>query len=308
MRDPYQTLGVGRAASDADIKKAYRALAKKYHPDLAPNDKVIAEKFKEVSAAYDILGDTGKRGQYDRGEIDADGNPQNPFANAGRANAGRAGRRGDPFGDGGFGFGFDFGGGRGHAETDDIFSDFFSQRRQERRASPQKGRDLEYELEITFEEAVRGATRPVRLSQDKALNVKVPPGMDTGQIIRLKGQGMPGVHGGKAGDALIRVSVKHDPDFTRIGDNIEVKTAVPLSTAVLGGKVTIRTVDGPVSVSVPRQSSSGTRLRLKGKGVVRKDGTRGDQFAIVQIMLPDPPDPELERLLAQRGTSHNYTV
>ena len=191
---------------------------------------------------------------------------------------------------------------------DDIFSDFFSQRRQERRAAPQKGRDMEYQVEISFEDSIRGVTKPVRLSKDKKLNVKIPPSMEDGQIIRLKAQGLPGLHGGRSGDALVKVLITHDPDFRRVGDNIEAAVSVPLSTAVLGGKITIRTVDGPVSVTVPRQSSSGTRLRLKGKGIVRKDGTRGDQFAVVQIILPDPPDPELERLLAQRGNEHNYTI
>lgn len=310
MKDPYQVLGVAKSASDADIKKAYRALAKKYHPDLAPDDKIIADKFKEVSAAYDILGDASKRKQFDRGEIDADGNPKGFGGGAGgfggRRKSGRAGA--DPFADA-FGFGFDFNSGRGStAGEEDIFADFFSQRRQERRATPQKGQDQELTIEITLEESIQGTSKPVKLLRGKTVNVKIPAGIEAGQVVRLKGQGHLGIHGGADGDALVSITVKPNSNFTRIGDNIESHTAVPLATAVLGGKVTIHTVDGPVSVTVPKQSSSGTRLRLKGKGVPKKDGTRGDHFAIVQIMLPDPPDPELERLLAQRGTSHNYTV
>ena len=177
MKDPYQILGIAKTATDSSIKKAYRELAKKYHPDLAPDDKIIADKFKEVSAAYNILGDSDKRAQFDRGEIDALGNPRYPFSGGRNGSA-------DPFGEG-FGFGFDFGGQRAaRGASDDIFSDFFSQRRQERRATPQKGRDMEYQLEISFEDSIRGVTKPVRLSKDKKLNVKIPPSMENGQIIR----------------------------------------------------------------------------------------------------------------------------
>lgn len=307
MRDPYTVLGVPRGASDDQIKRAYRDLAKRHHPDRHPDDAVNAERFKEISAAYDILGDKDKRGKFDRGEIDASGNVKNPFAGARRGTRGRqgAGTGDDPFS--GFGFGF---GGRGgdDAEFEDIFGDFFSQRRAERRKAPQKGKDLHYELTVGFMEAVKGGTRRLNLSGGKILDVKIPPGIQSGQSVRLKSQGMDGLNGGQKGDGLVKITVTDDARFARKGDDVEVEAPVGLSTAVLGGKINVETVDGAVAVTVPKNSSSGTRLRLKGKGTPKRGGGRGDQYVVLKIVLPDPPDPDLEAFLAKRRDRFDTTA
>ncbi len=288
--DPYEVLGVGRKASQKDIQAAYRRKAKTLHPDLNPGDKTAEQNFKDLSAAYEILRDEDKRGRFDRGEIDGKGAEQperryyRDFADAGayENNAGFA----------------DLGG-------DDIFAEFFSRRG--RRGFRMRGADLRYSMEIDFLEAVNGATRQVTLPDGKTLDVRIPPGTRDGQTLRLRGKGGEGEDGAEAGDALIELHVRPHPVFRREGDDIRLDLPISLSEAVLGGKVRVPTPAGPVMAMVPENSSSGRTLRVKGKGVVRKNGSRGDLFATLKIVLPDEPDPELKTFVAgwQAGQRHD---
>ena len=304
MRDPYEVLGVGRSASDAEIKKAYRKLAKELHPDMNPNDAQVVERFKEVSAAYKILGDDELRAKYDRGEIGPDGQPRSQFRYE-YAGGGPGGARG-PGGTGGFGFGFD---------PDDIFSEFFSNLRGGRQRAgfgmgpdaPQRGQDRTYRVTVDFLDAVNGLTRRINLPSGKTLDVKIPAGIEDGKQIRLKGQGHPGLNGGPAGDALIEVTVRPHPLFERDGGDIRMELPVSLPEAVLGGKVQVPTIDGPVSMTIPKGASSGRTLRLKGRGIAQgKNGSRGDQYVRLKIVLPEEPDPELEKLIEKWAKGHAY--
>jgi DnaJ-class molecular chaperone len=281
--DPYTILGVKKEASQDDIQKAYRRLAKKLHPDLNPGNKQAEEKFKEVSAAYDLLGDTEKRARFDRGEIDASGaeRPQQryyrDFADAGSPYANDAGFA-------------DF-------ASDDILSQIFS--REGRTNIRMRGSDVHYRLELDFLDAVNGGKKQITLPDGSLLDVNIPPGTREGQVLRLRGKGRPGIGGGAPGDALVEVEVGPHPIFTRKGDDIAVDLPVSLHEAVLGGKVRVPTSSGPVTMTIPRWSNTGTVLRLKGKGVPRPDGTHGDQFVTLKVVLPEKPDPELETFVTQ---------
>jgi DnaJ-class molecular chaperone len=284
--DPYQTLGVKRDASQQDIQKAYRRLAKKLHPDLNPGNKKAEEEFKEVSAAYDLLGDADKRARFDRGEIDASGTerPQQryyrDFAEGGASH---------PYAsDAGFA---DFAG------ADDILSEIFG--RGGRANLRARGQDVHYRLELDFLDAVNGAKRQLTLPDQSTLDVNIPPGTRDGQILRLRGKGRPGIGGGPPGDALIEIQVRPHPIFTRKGDDIHVELPISLKEAVLGGKVKVPTPSGTVTMTVPKWANTGRVLRLKGKGVPRADGGRGDEHVTLKVMLPETPDPELEKLIAQ---------
>lgn len=287
--DPYTVLGVQKEASQDDIQKAYRRLAKKLHPDLNPGNKRAEEQFKEVSAAYDLLGDPDKRARFDRGEIDASGveRPQHSFYRN------FAERGGSPYSDdAGFA---DF------AAGDDILSQIFG--RDGRANIRMRGSDVHYRLELDFLDAINGGKRQITLPDGSVLDVNIPPGTSDGQILRLRGKGRPGVGGGQPGDALIEIEVRPHRIFTRKGDDIHVDLPISLSEAVLGGKVKAPTPSGAVTMTVPKWSNTGTVLRLKGKGVPRVDGTRGDEFVTLRVMLPEKPDPELEKFVAQwRGT------
>jgi DnaJ-class molecular chaperone len=287
--DPYQTLGVGKDASQADIQKAYRRLAKKLHPDLNPGDKKAEERFKDVSAAYDLLSDPDKRARFDRGEIDATGTerPQQryyrDFADAGGPHVYTS--------DAGFA---DFGDG------EDILSEFFGRRGGGgRREFRMRGQDVHYRIEIDFLDAINGAKKQVTLTDGEPLDITIPPGTRDGQVLRLRGKGRPGMGGGPPGDALIEIAVRPHPLFRRKGDDIHIDLPVPLADAVLGGKASVRTPTGTVAMTIPKWANTGTVLRLKGRGVPRADGSRGDEFVTLKVMLPDKPDPELERLIAQ---------
>jgi DnaJ-class molecular chaperone len=302
-KDPYDVLGVKREATDAEIQKAFRRLAKKSHPDLHPGDKKAEDRFKEINAAYDILGDATKRARFDRGEIDANGTEirQNPFAGA---------RRGGP---GGFGGGF---GGGGRAETfafddlGDLFGGIFGGGGRQGPFGgggvPSQGEDLRFTLEVDFVDAVTGAKKRLNLPGGKSLDVTIPAGINDGQTIRLKGQGAVG-HGGPAGDALIEVKVRPHPMFRREGRDIHVELAVSLGEAVLGGKVEVPTVHGPVTLTIPHGANSGTRLRLKGKGVpASKREPEGDQYVTLKVVLPKKIDPELEEFVKTWSAKHGY--
>jgi len=286
--DPYGLLGVSKDASQEDIQKAYRKLAKKLHPDLNPGNKTAEEKFKQITAAYDLLGDPEKRGRFDRGEIDEQGveRPRQRYyrdfaddrtagTNAYSSDAGFA----------------DF-------QGEDILSEIFGRAAGARATRARRGFDIQYTLPVDFLDAVNGATRQVRLADGAELKVTIPPGTRDGQVLRLRGKGEPGRNEAPPGDALVEITVLPHPQFVRKDDDIHVELPLSMREAVLGGKVPVPTTTGTVSLTVPPWSNSGKVLRLRGKGVARPDGTRGDQYATVRIVLPDRPDPELESFMA----------
>lgn len=293
-RDPYLELGVPRTATADDIRKAFRKLAKQFHPDANPGDNAAEERFKRVSSAFDIIGDEDKRKKFDRGEIDADGREQHPgFGGGGPFGPGGAsggryrpgpgspgfegmdindilgdvfGQRGGPGARGG-GFGFGGGGGR--------------------------GQDLRAHLDIDLEEAIRGGKKRIAFSDGRTLEVIIPKGAQDGQTLRLKGQGAGGRAG--PGDALIEIGIRPHPLYRRDGDVLHMDLPVSVPDAILGGKVDAPTPDGPVALTVPKGSNSGAQLRLKGRGFVNARGTRGDLLARLIVTLPDAPDPALEK-------------
>jgi DnaJ-class molecular chaperone len=287
--DPYQILGVSKNASQEDIQQAYRKLAKKHHPDLNPGNKKAEERFKDIGTAYDILGDPEKRARFDRGEIDASGaeRPQRRYYRE-YADAGPEGGAAGYASDQGFA---DLG------DAEDVFAEFF-RRGGGGRTMRMRGGDISYRLEVDFLDAVNGAVRQLKLPDGSEIKVTIPPGTRDGQILRLKGKGQPGIAGGPPGDALIEVSVAPHRIFTRKGDDIYADLAISLAEAVLGGKVQAPTPTGWVTLTIPKWSNSGQVLRLKGKGVARTDGTRGDEFVTLRIMLPERPDPELEKFIS----------
>jgi DnaJ-class molecular chaperone len=282
--DPYKTLGVAKDASQADIQKAYRRLAKKLHPDLNPGNKKAEEEFKGVSAAYDLLGDAEKRARFDRGEIDESG-AERPRHNFYRDFA----EGGGPYAsDEGFA---DF------ASSDDILSEILGRRG--RSNFRMRGSDVQYRMEIDFLDAVNGAKRQIVLPDNAALDVTIPPGTRDGQILRLRGKGRPGMGGGPPGDALIEIAVRPHPFFNRKGDDIHVELPISLREAVLGGKVQVPTPSGAVTMTIPKWANTGTVLRLKGKGAPGPSDSRGDEYVTLKVALPKEPDPELERFVAQ---------
>jgi DnaJ-class molecular chaperone len=273
--DPYSTLGVARGASAADIKKAYRKLAKELHPDTNKDNKAAAERFSRVTAAYDLLSDADKRARFDRGEIDGDGNPAAPFG----------------FGGGGGG-GFNPGAGGfpgGGADFGDIFEGLFGGRAARggfgaRNAPPAKGANAAYRLAVTFEDAAAGRPQRITLGDGKTIDLKLPNGVEHGTQMRLAGKGEPGPAG--PGDAIVTIQIGGHPFFKREADAVRLDLPVTLAEAVLGGPVRVPTVDGPVMLNVPAGSSSGQTFRLKGKGFTGKSGARGDQLVTIEIILP----------------------
>ncbi len=298
MKDPYEILGVARGATPDELKKAYRALAKKLHPDVNPGNAAVEARFKEVSAAYDLLSDVERRRQFDAGEIGADGTPRQhgPF---------RHNWRQDPAG------GFDFG--AGGIDIDDIFSDLFGRAKKGGgargpRTAP-KGQDLTYTHRVSFLEAMRGGGHRVSLHSGKTLDVNLPPGCEDGQRLRLKGQGMPGPAGGVAGDAFVEVQVDPHPYMRREGLDIHLELPVTLPEAVLGAKVTVPTIDGPVAATVPPGSNTGTVLRLKERGILAtKGGRRGDQYVKLRVVLPEKSDDKLAEFLRNWQSPAGYDV
>jgi DnaJ-class molecular chaperone len=302
LEDPYKVLGVAKTASEAEIKKAFRGLAKKHHPDKHAGDPSAQKKFQEISGAYDILGDKDKRAQFDAGAIGPDGNPRgfDPRAGGGF-------RPGNPFGGGGFntgggagGFKFGFDDEPGQAAGfEDIFADLMGGRRGGARAA-HKGEDFSAAVTVAFEESVNGGTRRVVLQNGEQIDVKIPAAVKDGQTIRIKGRGGAGRGGGANGDILLTVSVAAHPFMTRDGNDIRMDLPITLKEAVLGGKVPVPTLTGTVSLSVPPNSNTGSTLRLKGKGVA---GT-GDLYLRLVVTLPDKPDESLTRFLD--GWEGNY--
>jgi len=301
--DLYQRLGVKRGATEAEIKKAYRSLAKQLHPDRNTDNPKAAERFSSITNAYDLLSDTDKRARYDRGEIDEDGNPKSPFGSGsfgGRASSGGYGGRPsgyDGFPNGGFETG-------NTADLSDLFEGLFGGAGGTRRApsggsagfgrsrAPQKGADIAYRLKIPFTDAATLKPQRVTLGSGRTIDLKLPKGVEDGARIRLAGQGQEGPGG--RGDAIVTIEVEAHPFFVREGDNIRLSLPVSLAEAVLGAKIKVPTPEGAVMLTVPRGSSSGKLLRLKGRGFTAKDGSRGDQLVQLAIDLPEG-DAELER-------------
>jgi DnaJ-class molecular chaperone len=297
--DPYATLGVGREASQDEIKRRYRKLAKELHPDLNP-DKEVAERFKQITGAYDLLSDPEKRARYDRGEIDASGQerPQyqyyRDFAEDPQATR------------------FYTQEGLGDDESlHDLFEGLFggggaAQGRRGFRMRA-RGADVSYSLPISFLEAAKGARKRVTVGDGRTLDLTIPAGVRDRQTLRLKGQGMPGFEGGPPGDAYVEVHIQPHPFFERRNGNVHLELPVTLAEAVLGGKIEVPTIDGPVTMTVPKGSNTGTTLRLKGRGVVDpKSGQRGDQYVRLKVMLPKTIDPELEDFVRRWSAEHPY--
>ncbi|MDX2221952.1 MAG: J domain-containing protein [Rhodospirillaceae bacterium] len=305
-KNPYDVLGVKKDATDAEIQKAFRALAKKLHPDLNPGNKKAEDRFKEINAAYDIVGDEKKRARFDRGEIDASGQElrSNPFAGGFRAGRGGAGPGGGPGGE----FAFE--------DLGDIFSQMFGQGQARTRAGgfgggragfAGRGSDDSFKLEIGLVDAVTGAKKRITLPDGKSLDVNIPAGIEDGQTIRLRGQGGAGVGGAPAGDVLIEVAVAPHPQFTRKGRDIYSDLAVSLPEAVLGGKVDVPTVTGPVTLTVPPRSNSGQVLRLRGKGVPAVGGAQaGDHYVKLVVTLPREADADLETFVRDWSKKNKY--
>ncbi|MCC2981488.1 MULTISPECIES: DnaJ C-terminal domain-containing protein [unclassified Sphingomonas] len=283
MADPYSTLGVARSATEADIKKAYRKLAKELHPDRNQDNPKAAEKFSQVTAAYDLLSDKDRRARFDRGEIDADGNPASPFgAGFGGARPGGGGFRSQ-----------DFGGAEG-VDMSDIFEGLFGGRAGGsgggfsggfgRRQPPPKGANAAYRLRVPFVDAAACAPQRITLADGKTIDLKLPAGVETGTQMRLPGKGEQGPGG--PGDAIVTIDVQPHRFFTRDGDDVRLNLPITLAEAVNGGPVKVPTVEKPVMLTVPKGSTSGRTLRLKGKGFHKKDGTRGDQLVTLMIDVP----------------------
>ena len=288
MADPYKTLGVARTASEADIKKAYRKLAKELHPDRNKDNPKAAERFSQVTGAYDLLTDKDKRARFDRGEIDGDGNPASPFGfgGGGRPGGGRT-NAGGGFSSSGFEFG------AGDADMSDIFEGLFGGGGGQRgggfasgfgrRPSP-KGANVTYRLQVPFIDAATLSPQRVTLGDGKTIDLKLPAGVETGTQMKLAGKGEQGPGG--AGDAIVAIEVQGHRFFTRDGDDVRLDLPITLNEAVKGGAVRVPTVDKAVMLTIPKGTSSGKTLRLKGKGFHKKDGSRGDQLVTLMIDLP----------------------
>jgi DnaJ-class molecular chaperone len=296
--DLYQRLGVKRGASEAEIKKAYRSLAKQLHPDRNTDNPKAAERFSQITNAYDLLSDKDKRARYDRGEIDDDGNPKSPFGGGfgggGFGGAGATGRRPGGFEGGKGGFGSPPGFDPGTADLSDLFEGLFGGatggRRQQGGSpfggsrAPQKGADVAYRLKVPFVDAATLQPQRVTLGSGRTIDLKLPKGVEDGARIRLSGHGQEGPGG--TGDAIVTIEISPHPFFVREGDNIRLTLPVTLREAVLGAKVKVPTPDGTVVLTVPKGSSSGKLLRLKGRGFTAKDGSRGDQLVQLAVDVP----------------------
>jgi DnaJ-class molecular chaperone len=293
---PYEVLGLKPGASADEIRKAYRKLAKEFHPDLNPGKPAAEARFKAVTAANDILSDPEKRARYDRGEIDESGAERPRYSYR-------------PHAEGAQGWKYQPDGEMNAADLEDILSMFGGGRggmgarggRGEGFAMP--GGDRLYTLTVDFVEAAAGAKKRLSLSPDASLDVTIPPGLDEGQVLRLKGKGGEGVGGAPAGDALIEVHVAPHPYFRRDGDNILLDLPVTVAEAVLGARVTVPTVTGPVAMTIPKGSDTGTQLRLRGKGIQRR-GALGDQIVSLKVVIGDSGDPELAAFLETWAQKH----
>jgi DnaJ-class molecular chaperone len=301
MSDPYSVLGVARTASEDDIRKAFRKLAKKHHPDLNPGDKSAEAKFKEISQANDLLSDADKRRRFDAGEIDATGQEMPP----------RGFYRDQAGGPGGAKYAH-AGGHESFVDMGGIFSEMFGERRGFGGGGPGGGFDMggmpvTYSLRVPFLVAARGGKQRVTLPDGKTLDIDVPESTTDGQTLRLKGQGMPGTQGRPAGDAYVEIHVEPHAFFQPRDNDIHVELPVTVTEATLGGKVRVPTVGGAVMLNVPAGSNTGTSLRLKGRGLLdRKSGQRGDQYVKLKVTLPELPDEKLKEFLEKWEAGRAY--
>ncbi len=288
MDDPYKILGVTKGATQDDIRRAYRKMAKKHHPDLNPGNAKAEDIFKGVTAANDLLSDPARRARFDRGEIDASGQEQAPKPSYRDYAEGDSGRR--------YSRGADAGG-WGADDFGDIFGSAFGGARGRANDRPQRGSDEHYALTAQFLDAINGASQRLTLPDGRSLNAKIPPGTADGQILRLRGQGGSGWNGGPSGDALIEIHVAPHPFFTRNGQDIRMELPVTLAEAVLGGQIEAPTPAGPVKVRIPPASDNGSSLRLRGRGVPTHNGiTAGDLHATLRVVI-GPPDAALTAFL-----------
>lgn len=306
MTNLYSTLGVAKDADQAAIKSAYRKLAKKYHPDTNKDDKRITEKFKEISAAYSIIGDKEQRARYDRGEIDDQGNDRGGFGRSqGGENHDFANAYNKAYGNRGNAFEF--------SQEEDIFSNLFGFGKANKgpnartrgpggdpfgagAGSSRQGNDIKYKVTIGFEEAARGSSRRLTLDSGKEIDIKIPTGITHGQQIRLKGKGTAGIAGGASGDAIVKISIAEHPIFKRDNNNISIELPISIDEAVLGAQIEVPTLHGKLTIKIPRGSSSGKRLRLQGKGI-HKGADKGDQYVTLKVVVPSERDKELEKFL-----------
>lgn len=290
--DPYTVLGLPSTATHDQIKSAYRRLARENHPDHKPGDKRAENRFKDISNAYALLSDPAKRRQYDEGEIDANGNQRRGFGgqhsgyDAYKRNASAAK-------------------GPHKKNAKSRFSDFF----RDKPSIKAKGADVSYTLKVSIKDAALGAEKSVRMTTGKTLKVRIPSGTEDGQVLRLKGQGMAGMGGGKDGDALVEILINPDGLFKSDGLDIHSEEPVTIAEALLGGRIEVKTIHGPVLVSVPEGSNTGTRLRLKGKGVHRPGAeARGDHYVTLKVVLPKGQDDELKGFVKKWSAKKPYSV
>ncbi|MDD3028765.1 MAG: DnaJ C-terminal domain-containing protein [Alphaproteobacteria bacterium] len=300
MNDPYQILGISKNASASEIKSAYRKLAKKLHPDVNPGRKDIEQRFKDVTAAYDFLSDPAKRAQYDRGEIDADGQPRvfrgkNPFEGGFRSSRSNFGTDGDAF--------------SSFGSMGDIFAEFMGAgaggrgTRRQPGSGGVRGSDVTYKTTVSFIEACLGGKKRLTLMNDKTIEITIPAGIEDGHKLRLKEQGLAGM-GGAAGDAIINIHVEPHPLFTRKNKDIYLELPISLPEAVLGAKITIPTLGGHVAVTIPKGANGGASLRLKGKGVAARPA--GDMFVKLKIILPHPLSADLSAFIETWAKKNAY--
>lgn len=292
MTDPYNTLGVKSTASADDIKKSYRQLAREHHPDRRPGDKRAEERFKDISTAYDLLSDSAKRRKFDAGEIDAMGNRRAGFGGTSHGyeaytrNAGPKHTNKNPF--------------------NNFFRDRASKEHQSIKA---KGADVSYTLKVSLLDAAQGADKAVRMASGKTLKVRIPAGTEDAQTLRLKGQGMAGIGGGTAGDALVEILIQDDKKFRTQGQDVYSEEAVTLAEALLGGRIEAQTIHGPVRVTVPENSNTGTKLRLKGKGIHRAGSNQhGDHYVSLKVVLPEGDDSGLKKFVKKWIAKSPYSV
>ncbi len=298
--DPYDVLGVAKTASADEIKKAYRKIAKESHPDLHTGDPSAEARFKAASAAYDLLKDPDTRARFDRGEINASGQEQQqerPYYRDFASEANNPYRRGARF--------------EGFGDEEDFFAEFLRQQARQGQGFDGegfrfRGADAQYTLEVPFIEAATGGSMRITLPDGNDLEVKIPGGVTEGQTLRLRGKGGPGQGGGKAGDAYVTLSIKPHPVLSRDGDNILMTLPISLDEAVLGAKVQVPTVTGPVMVTVPKSASSGQTLRLRGRGVAVRGRPAGDQLIELKVVLPRTADEELTRFMEEWRKTHGY--
>jgi DnaJ-class molecular chaperone len=297
-KTPYEILGVKPDATPEQIRKAYRKLAKEFHPDLNPGKPAAEARFKEISAAYDLLSDADKRARYDRGEIDESGAERPRTYYRQYAEGAEGGKYGPE-------------GGIDPGDLDDLFAAFgYGGRRRRARGREGfavRGGDRQYSLSIDFVEAATGGRKRLSLSPEETLDVTIPAGIEDGQVLRLRGKGGPGLGGGPAGDALIEVHVRPHPLFRRVGDDVHMELPVSLAEAVLGARVTVPTVSGPVTMTIPKGSDAGAQLRLRGRGIQRGQSggqPSGDQYVTLKVVIGASGDPELAKFLEDWAARH----